>query len=146
MVWAYALESEPELRFASVLIGGESLYTVVLVSAVQGSEPAVCIQASLPAGASLPPCSPVPPPQAMVCEHKRSSLLPSLAVCLTHGSRDLSVQPPSSSHRRPHVPSAQLSLFLPVPCSFDLKATHGNSSKAGALQEADGFRFCVLGS
>ena len=98
--WAHALESEPELRFAGVLIGGELHCGASFCST---REWAGGVHTCIPSRWRLLPTPlPRPTPQALACEHKRSSLLLPLAVCLAHGVRDLSVQatlliPPAST-------------------------------------------------
>ena len=105
------------------LIGVQLLYNVVLVSAVQQSESAICIHISPPSWTSLPPHTPPIPPTQVKTEHGAElpalySRLP-LAICFTHGSVYMSIPIPQFiphhlPHRRSTRPfSTSVSLFLP---------------------------------
>ena len=104
--------------YSFYLIGIYLLYNVVLVSAVQRSESAICIHISPPSWTSLPP--PHIPPIQVITEHRAE--IPvlyrrfPLAICFTHGSINMSIlisqfNPLPSPTLCPHICSLHLHLY-----------------------------------
>ena len=118
-VWNIKSTSSFYFIFLYLFIGVKLLYNVVLVSAVQWSESAICIPISPPSWTSLLPF------HQHLGHHRAPSWAPCalqqvpLAICFTHGGvfmANLTSQfiPPSPSPTVSTCPfSTSLSLFLP---------------------------------